>query len=243
MCGRYVVAAPIADLAASFAAIIDDSAAELVPSYNVAPTDRIPIVLERTEHGRRELHGARWGLVPPWTKDLGDKHKRLSARLLINARLETAPESPAYRAAFAKRRCVIPATGYYEWQKLPNGEKQPQFIHAADGATIAMAGLFEWWEDTRLPDDHPDRWGTSTSIITTTPTDRVAAIHDRMPAMLTTDAIPEWLDRRAIDAHEMAEILRTTTPTVAEALAFHPVASDVGNIRNNHRDLIAPSGN
>ncbi|HEY9411199.1 MAG TPA: SOS response-associated peptidase [Jiangellaceae bacterium] len=241
MSGRYVVATPITDLADMFGAAIDDSARDLEPSYNVAPTDRIPIVLERTEDGRRELHGARWGLVPPWTRDLGDKHKRLSARLLINARLETAPASPAYRAAFAKRRCVVPATGYYEWQRLPDGQKQPQFIHATDDSLLAMAGLFEWWEDTRLPDDHPDRWGASASIITTTPTEHFAPIHDRMPALLTHDAIPEWLDRRTTHLHEIAELLRTTTPTVAETIAFHSVGADVGNVRNNHQGLIAPT--
>ncbi|WP_026876043.1 SOS response-associated peptidase [Jiangella gansuensis] len=235
MCGRYVVDASIEDLMDEFAAVAGAGASDLGPSFNVAPTDRVPIVLERTDQppeAGRQLHPARWGLVPPWAKDTAGGAK------MINARLETAAGKPAYRGPFARRRCVVPASGYYEWQRGAGGRKQPFYIHPRDGV-VAMAGLFEWWRDDRLPPDHPDRWVLSASVLTTAPAEHLAHIHDRMPVMLTRDQLAGWLDRGHDDTVALAELARAGTAEVAATLTARPVGPGVGNVRNNHPDLIA----
>ncbi|TDE08612.1 SOS response-associated peptidase [Jiangella asiatica] len=234
MCGRYVVDAGIEDLMDEFAAIAGGDLRDLGRSYNVAPTDAVPVVLERTDQppeATRQLHAARWGLVPPWAKDVSG-----GARM-INARLETVAGKPAYRGPFARRRCVVPASGYYEWQRLAGGAKQPFYIHPG-GGLLAMAGVFEWWRDERLPPDHPDRWVLSASVLTTTPADHLAHIHDRMPAMLSRDQVGDWLNRSNDDTGLLADLARAGTAEVAAALTARPVGLGVGNVRNNHPDLI-----
>lgn len=234
-----MVASSLDDVAAEFEAIISDDLARWEPSFNIAPTDQVPVVLERTADDpatppRREVHTARWGLVQPWAKDLASSAK------MINARLETAATRPAYRAALAKRRCVVPASGYYEWQKLDDGRKQPHFIHPADDGLLAMAGLFEWWPNPDLPPEHPDRWTLTTTILTTTPTPALAPIHDRMPALLTPDQIGDWLDRRTTDSATLTAALTHTTLAVAAGLAARPVSPAVGRVATNHPGLTAP---
>ena len=145
--------------------------------YNVAPTKRIYAVMDHKEE--RELRLLRWGLVPFWAKDV-----KGGARL-INARSETVAVKPAFRAAFAKRRCLIPADGYYEWQTEPDSKaKQPFYIYRTDGGILAFAGLYELWRNQEVPDDHEDAWYWSGTIITTDATDEIGKIHDRTPMVI-----------------------------------------------------------
>ncbi|RIQ20416.1 SOS response-associated peptidase [Jiangella rhizosphaerae] len=235
MCGRYVADASIDDLAAEFDAIAAGSVAELMPSYNVAPTDRVPVVLERTDEppGRtRQLHAARWGLIPSWAKDPG------GGATMINARIETVADKPAFRGPVARRRCVLPARGYYEWQRGSGRAKRPYFIHSG-GGLLAMAGVFEWWRDPSVPADDPRRWVLSASVLTTTPVPGLAHIHDRMPVLLSADVVPDWLDRRNEDAPALLDLARSAAERVGASLEARPVGPEVGNVRNNHAGLLA----
>lgn len=235
MCGRYVADASIDDLAAEFDAIAEGAVAELMPSYNVAPTDHVPVVLERTDEPperTRQLHTARWGLIPSWAKDPG------AAATMINARIETVADKPAFRGPVARRRCVVPARGYFEWQRGTGRAKQPYFIHPKRGL-LAMAGVFEWWRDPSAPADDADRWVLSASVLTTVPVPGLAHIHDRMPVLLTPAEIPDWLDRRNEDAAALLDLARAAAGRVGAGLTARPVGPDVGNVRNNHAGLLA----
>ncbi|WP_197682931.1 SOS response-associated peptidase [Jiangella sp. DSM 45060] len=235
MCGRYVADASADDLAAEFDAIASGAVLELMASYNVAPTDRVPVVLERTDEPperTRQLHAARWGLIPSWAKDPA------GGPPMINARIETVAQKPAFRGPIARRRCVLPARGYYEWRRGPGRAKQPYFIHGDDGP-LAMAGVFEWWRDPSVPDDHPDRWVLSASVLTTTPVPGLAHIHDRMPVLLTAEEIPDWLDRRNEEAAALLDLARSAAARAGAALTARPVGPEVGNVRNNHAGLLA----
>ncbi|WP_116948975.1 SOS response-associated peptidase [Jiangella endophytica] len=234
MCGRYVADTSIDDLAAEFDAIAAGTVAELMPSYNVAPTDRVPVVLERTDEPperTRQLHAARWGLIPSWAKNSG------TAATMINARIETVADKPAFRGPVARRRCVLPARGYYEWQRGAGRTKRPYFIHPA-GGLLAMAGVFEWWRDPSAPADDPHRWVLSASVLTTAPVPGLAHIHDRMPVLLTAEEIPDWLDRSNEDTGALLDLARSAAGRVGTALAARPVGPDVGNVRNNHAGLV-----
>ncbi|WP_343076421.1 SOS response-associated peptidase [Jiangella mangrovi] len=237
MCGRYVADASIDDLAAEFAAIADGSVLELMASFNVAPTDRVPVVLERTDEPperTRQLHAARWGLIPSWAKDASGGAK------MINARIETVGEKPAFRGPVARRRCVVPASGYYEWQRGPggSGRKQAFYIHPPGGAArLAMAGVFEWWRDDSVPAEDPARWVLSASVLTTTPAPELAHIHDRMPVFLTADTLGDWLDRGNEDAAGVLDLARSAAGSVGAGLVARPVGPEVGNVRNNHPGL------
>jgi len=169
MCGRYAVSADVDELTEIFE--IDEVAGPLPgPDYNVAPTDPVPAIMERdrADGRRRVLAEVRWGLVPSWSKDA------TGAARLINARVETLAEKPAFRRAFAARRCLLPADGYYEWYQLPDSKtKQPYFIRPAEGGLLVMAGLYEFW---KAPDG---TWLATTTVITTAAADEVGHIHDR----------------------------------------------------------------
>jgi putative SOS response-associated peptidase YedK len=256
MCGRFVSARKRLELLEEFAVERDAVPADRNPDYNVAPTKRIYAVLDHKEEraarpirsegsgapsggtgGRppeRELRLVRWGLVPSWAKD-----KAGGARL-INARSETVASKPAFRAAFAKRRCLIPADGYYEWQTIEK-VKQPYYIYRTDGGILAFAGLYELWRDAALPDDHEDAWYWSATIITTQATDEIGQIHDRTPMVIAPENWTDWLD----PANNEKELLLTTMrPAMAGpgGLTSHRVATAVNSVRNNGPDLIEPLG-
>ena len=150
MCGRYVAALDPAALVAEFE-VVSPPVESLLVDYNVAPTKRVYVVVDRQDSDipGNALEVARWGLVPSWAKD-----KSMASRM-INARVETVADKPSFRSAFGKRRCLIPANGYYEWSGSP---KQPFYIHAADGAPLAMAGLYEWWRDPSVSEPDPASW-------------------------------------------------------------------------------------
>jgi len=240
MCGRYASSANPDELVEMFQ--VDDVAGDLPPaSFNVAPTDPVPAVLERaardTGEVTRKLRPLRWGLVPSWAKDVS-----IGSRM-INARLETVAEKPAFRKAFAGRRCLLPADGYYEWYLLSDQtdakgkpKKQPFFIHRGDGGLLVMAGVYEYW---KKPDAEPDvdPWVLSCSVITTTATDALGHIHDRMPMVIGADAWASWLDPSLTDADAALELLRVTE---ADQLEAYAVSTQVNSVRNNGAELVLP---
>ena len=245
MCGRYASSRRPEDLAEEFE--IDDASVRetvvepLAPDYNVAPTKEVYAVLtrpptgDRSAEADRQLRVLRWGLVPFWAKDPGIGSK------MINARMETVHEKPAFRRAFAARRCLLPADGYYEWytteQKTKAGKplKQPFFIHPADGSVMAMAGLYEIWRDPTRDEDDPARFLWSCTVLTTRAEDAVGHIHDRMPLLVEPDRYDAWLDPRASDPDDLKKLLVPAAPGRLEA---YPVSTDVNNVRNNGPELL-----
>jgi putative SOS response-associated peptidase YedK len=246
MCGRYAAAKDAQALVEEFEVAVAP-AESLQPDYNVAPTKKVYVVLNRTsdDHGsepepERSLVVARWGLVPSWAKN-----PSIGSRM-INARAETVSEKPAFRRAFAKRRCLVPADGYYEWYlptapAAPVGKggkaiKQPFFIQPADGSSLAMAGLYEWWCDVTRADDDPERWRLTCTVITTTASDEVGHIHDRMPMTIGREDWATWLDAGT----PLAAVSPLLAPAAALRLDAYPVATLVNSVRNNGPVLIEP---
>lgn len=218
MCGRYTLAVSPARLAARFSVT---PPLDLQPRYNIAPTQSVIAVRETTEG--RQLATLRWGLIPSWAKDA-----TIGSRM-INARSETVLEKPSFRAAFRQRRCLIPASGFYEWQTLPTG-KQPFYFTLRDDDLMAFAGLWEQW---RSPD------GTvveSCTILTTAANEIVAPIHDRMPVIIPSDLDARWLDPGA-DIGQLYDLCRTPPPV---ALHCYPVSPAVNQVRNDSEALIQP---
>lgn len=226
MCGRFVSATPPDQVASYFGT--ESPEALLEPSYNVAPTNDVYAVL--ADGSTRHLDAFHWGLVPLWAKDpkIGSK--------MINARAETLADKNAYKAAFKRRRCLIPADGFYEWKKDPDAppkaKKQPFFIHRPDGEPYAFAGLWEVWRGPNK-DQEPLR---SCTIITTSPNDVMASIHDRMPVILPASAWDTWLDRDNDDLDLLGKLLVPADPAVT---VMHPVSTQVNNVRNKGPELVA----
>jgi putative SOS response-associated peptidase YedK len=183
----------------------------------------------------RELRVVRWGLVPFWAKD-----PSIGSRM-INARSETVNVKPAFRRAFARRRCLLPADGYYEWYR-PSGDakaaKQPYYIFRADGAPLAFAGLYELWRDRAFPDDHPDAWLWTSTIITTSAPDELGRIHDRMPMVIEPALWADWLDPGNSDPGDLLGLL---APAGSGGLISRPVSTAVNSVRNNGPRLIEPA--
>ena len=179
----------------------------------------------------RRLTMVRWGLIPSWAKDakIGNR--------LINARLETAHEKPAFRRAFAARRCLLPADGYYEWYGEKKGKKQPFFIHRSDGGLLAMAGLYEIWRDPDKGEDDADRFVWTCTVLTTSAEDDLGRIHDRMPLLVEPQQYATWLDPRVSDADRLRSVLVPAAPGRLEA---YPVSKAVNNVRNNGAELLDP---
>jgi len=227
MCGRYVVATPFRQLAVDFEAAPDpgDAAPDgFEPSYNIAPTARVPVVWQRSEdEGERRLAVARWGLVPSWAKDPG-----VGVRA-FNARVETAAEKPTFRSAFARRRCVLPADGYYEWKKGDGRTKQPMYIRAADGGPLVFAGLYERWRDAE------GRALWSVTVLTGPALGPLAAIHDRRPLVIAPDLVEPWLDGGLREPERIRSLLAIDA---VPAWRAHPVGPQVGNVRNDGPELV-----
>lgn len=227
MCGRYVASMPSAVLADHL--LVDDVRTEaLEPNYNVAPTDPVYAVAENRE-GTRILGSYRWGLVPSWAKDPG-----VGARM-INARAETV--ATKFGKALERRRCLLPADGFYEWEQREIGGKtvkQPWFISRADGAPMVFAGLWEvWWPAGADRDvDEPLR---TCSVITTEANEVVRPIHDRMPVVLDPQVWERWLDRSLTDPGELGAMLRPADPRSIER---REVSTRVNSVRNNGPELL-----
>ena len=243
MCGRYASARKREDLLAEFRIERDRVDESLAPDYNVAPTKPVYAVMTRGSRGdgdsgpqdvARELRVVRWGLVPYWAKDL-----KIGSRM-INARAETVDSKPAFRQAFTRRRCLLPADGFYEWQQVAgNGKtrKQPYFIHRADGGVLAFAGLYEIWRDKSVPEDDPRAWLWTSTIITTRAEDSVGQIHDRMPMVIDPSRWADWLDPEATSPEAVHELL---APAAVTHLTSHAVSTDVNSVRHNGPGLIEP---
>jgi len=236
MCGRFVSASPPDEIAKYFAAEAPLSAAEgAEPNWNVAPTTDIFVVL--SDGGTRRVAAHHWGLVPFWAKDpkVGNR--------MINARAETIATSGAFKHAFKKRRCIVPADGFYEWKKVPGQkQKQPYFIQRPDGEPFAFAGLWEEWKgpgatDAAAPAAEPAERLRSATIITTTPNEAMAAIHDRMPVILPASAWDDWLDP---DNDDLATLGKLLVPAPSSLIVMHPVSTEVNNVRNRGAQLTAP---
>ncbi|WP_430592798.1 SOS response-associated peptidase [Humidisolicoccus flavus] len=238
MCGRFVLEQSSEDLRALFE--IDEYVTELpVPNWNIPPQTQIAVVIEaknrepsaaqssatRSSATHRRLEQAKWGLVPLWAKD-----EKIGARA-INARSETVTSKPMFREAFAKRRALIPADGYYEWQKHADG-KTPFFIHGSE--LLAFAGLYEWW---RRADGS---WLLSTTILTDAAHGKMRAIHDRIPLILPREHWNEWIDPNAPGNDALLENARSATAAFSDELQLHEVDPAVGNVRNNSPHLIEP---
>ena len=218
----------------------DRVAEPLPPDYNVAPTKPVYAVLTRQPRGEgatqdgaaRELRVVRWGLVPSWAKDIS-----IGSRM-INARAETVSEKPAFRAAFARRRCLLPADGYYEWQAPPagtRGPKQPYFICRPDHGPLAFAGLYELWRDRERPKDDADAWLWTATIITTSAPDELGEIHDRMPMVIDPARWADWLDPANTEISDVHALL---VPAAASGLTSYPVSLSVNSVRNNGPELV-----
>ncbi|MDO5533818.1 MAG: SOS response-associated peptidase [Propionibacteriaceae bacterium] len=233
MCGRFAASASVEDIIETFA--IDEVVEEPLPTFNAAPTDAVPAVVERldkeTNQTVRKLVTPRWGLVPSWSKDA-----RGGARM-INARAETVAEKPAFRKAFAARRCLIPADGFYEWTPTtgPGGKpaKQPWFISMTEPGPFVMAGLYEFWKSPE------GAWLTTCTIITTQATDAVGHLHDRMPMVILPEHWAAWLDPTLTDADGVRPLMHA--PQGAE-VTTHPVAPLVNNVRHDGPELVQPIG-
>jgi putative SOS response-associated peptidase YedK len=237
MCGRYATTRSSTDLAALFEAL-DQSGGALAARYNVAPTDPVPVVLRPGSGpgaGQRILAVARWGFLPHWAKD-----PRAGARM-INARAETVATSPGYSRAFASRRALVPADGWYEWRRLPGGGRQAYFLTPADGSVLAMAGVWSrWGAGPAAPPRPPDRGQRpatpvggrvlTVAVITTAATGELAAVHDRMPLLIPPAGWERWLSGDP-------ELVGPDRSGLA-GLELRPVGPAVGNVRNDGPELI-----
>lgn len=238
MCGRFVVAGASSDLVALFDVDLESESIP-APSWNIAPTDPIPIVIDTIPRGEpesepvRRMEAARWGLVPSWAKDVSVGVKA------FNARIETAAEKPTFKTAVTKRRALVPATGYYEW-RTDGDTKTPHFIHMPDGELLVFAALYEWWRNPAAADDAADKWVLSASILTRPSTGSLATIHDRMPVFLSPEIMDDWLDPHTEGSEELLEAVSLAGAAVADFAEFHEVDRAVGSVRNNSPELIAP---
>ncbi|GGW49522.1 DUF159 family protein [Streptomyces xantholiticus] len=242
MCGRYVSTRSPQDLTGLFNVTDWRPEEALAPNWNVAPTDDVYAVLERSPRKGgdeasvlRELRPLRWGLVPSWAKD-----PKIGSRM-INARVETVHEKPAYRRAFAQRRCLLPADGFYEWvqsktERAGKARKQPYYIRPADGQVMALAGLYEYWRNPEVEqEDDTAAWLMTCTVITTEATDAAGRVHPRMPLALTPDHYDAWLDPR----HEDTGDLRALLSRPADGnLDVRPVSTAVNSVRNNGPHLL-----
>lgn len=226
MCGRFTQERPASELAEIFAA--EPLADELGARYNVAPTDEAFVVVQRED--RRAITAYRWGLVPHWATDAK------SASRMFNARAETITASPAFREAFRRRRCIVPVDSFYEW-KREGTVRQPYRVSRVDGRPLALAGLWAGWRDLETKEVR-----RTFTIVTTTPNEAMADLHDRMPVVLDDTLWDRWLiDGRADDTHvDEGELLAMLLPTDTAALRIYPVNRYVNDVRRDGPALIEP---
>ena len=217
MCGRFIIISTPSGIVAKFL-LMDFS---FYTRYNIAPTQDIHGIIYDSELGRRIAHKYAWGLVPHWAKD------KTNAGRMINARAETLSEKASFRAAFKHRRCLIPASGFYEW-KTEGGKKQPYLIRLKDEEIFAFAGIYEHWEKDGESLD-------TAAIITCEPNEFMSLIHTRMPVILNPDNYDEWL---APDNTDIASLSRLFVPCKSSRMNAHRVSNAVSNPRNEGPELI-----
>jgi putative SOS response-associated peptidase YedK len=219
MCGRFTLSHSPEAIAQSFGL---SALPTLTPRYNIAPTQPVPVVRVMPERSEREFTYLTWGLIPSWAKD-----PKMGAKL-INARSETLAEKPSFRTALKRRRCLVVADGFYEWQRSPNG-KQPFFIGLQDHQPFGLAGLWEHWQSADGSEIE------SCTIITTEANELMRPIHDRMPVILRPEHYDRWLD-----PHVESGVQSLLTSYAAEAMIAYPVSSAVNNPRHDAPDCVAP---
>jgi putative SOS response-associated peptidase YedK len=221
MCGRFTLRTSLNLLLQQFAAEVhDDNQLSLFgPRYNIAPTQDILAI--RATDGRREASMLPWGLVPSWAKDLK------SGPPLINARADSLAAKPAFRTAYKRRRCLIPADGFYEWQKIEGGKKQPFYIHRPDNQPFAFAGLWERWSGGPLID--------SCTIVTTDANNTMSKLHDRMPVILAPGDYALWLNPSLEDPGELQHLL---SPCGEDELIAEPVSTHVNRVANDDEKCV-----
>jgi putative SOS response-associated peptidase YedK len=222
MCGRYRLSRRKQIIEEHFDSVSDEE--DWSPRYNIAPTQPVPIIRQHPKEPPRELSLVAWGLIPSWAKDAS------GAARMINARSETAATLPAFRDAFKSRRCLIPADGFYEWQRLGK-IKQPFCFEVEDGKLFAFAGLWERWKNPS------GQWMKTCSILTTTANAVTSPVHDRMPVILNPDAYDLWLDPGFTDVAAASELLK---PYDARLMRSYPVAARVNHVANDDAECCAP---
>lgn len=236
MCGRYASARRDIDLIGDLD-IDETDGVEPALSWNLAPTQDARVVVERPcndnstdpPRTRRQLRTLRWGLVPSWAE-----HPKVGAAM-INARVETVVDKPAFRWAVARRRCLVPADGYYEWLRTPDGGRRPHYLTAS--GPLTFAGLYEFWRDPRRSHDEPERWLASFTILTGPAAAHISYIHDRAPVVIPDGLHADWLDPHLTDT---AEVMRLLDAAPAPDFSAVEVRTSVNNYRNNGPHLIEP---
>ena len=219
MCGRFTLVASPEQLAERFQ--ISEFMIDLVPRYNIAPSQMIPAII--SDQGERRLGFLRWGLIPSWAKD----EKR--SFQMINAKSETIRQKSSFKNLVFRKRCLIPSDGFYEWQTNPEG-KQPMRIRLKGGKLFSMAGLFDTWVSREGQKIH------SCTIITVPANQLISPIHDRMPAILTPEQEDIWLDREEQDGEELQKLLQSFG---SDKMEYYPVSPIIGNFRNDFPACIA----
>jgi putative SOS response-associated peptidase YedK len=221
MCGRFEIHAALEIIGRIFAIAPADVSINYRPSYNAAPTNDVPVILQ---NGKRRLVLCRWGFIPSWSRE------EKTAFALINARAETVAEKPAFSQAFRRQRCIVIADGFYEWRKSGK-TRTPQHIHLKSMQPMGLAGLYNFWTSPE-----GERICTCT-IIVTDANELIAPIHDRMPVILNPDEYDRWLDPGLQEAEALQPLLK---PYPSEELELHEVSSKVNSPKNNSPDLILP---
>lgn len=220
MCGRFTFNSKPEDIKRIFA--VTDIACEPSPSWNIAPTHEVPVIIRHDNRNRLgKLH---WGLVPSWARDLSGAGK------LINARIETVIEKPSFKNAFKKRRCLILANGFYEWRKTEN-KKQPWYFKLPNGGPFAFAGLWETWKGSNGQKHH------SCTILTTVASESIKPVHDRMPVILRPEAVKDWLNPDIRDPDRLKELLHSGK---VDSLKGYPVSNRVNALSFNDPACIEP---
>jgi putative SOS response-associated peptidase YedK len=224
MCGRVRLSSDVSEIRRVFSIPAHRPLPNIAPTWNVAPTDLLPVVRYDAKAGERSLDLMRWGLVPFWAKDIKVGFAN------INAKAEGIESRPAFREAFQRRRCIVPVDNFYEWKKTETG-KQPYAVALADRGLMALAGLWEAWRSSA------GERVLSFAIITTPPNALCAELHDRMPAVLRRDDWPAWLGEEPADAAHLKTVL---SPYPTHEMVCWPVSPRVGKVKNNDASLIEP---
>lgn len=224
MCGRFSSSSKPEQIKKEFKVAVEDPAI-FKPRYNIAPSQMIPVVLDRT--GERIVAQLKWGLVPSWAKDA------LIGSRMINARAETLMEKPSFREAYKSRRCIIPASGFYEWQRAEKGAKQPFYFYLTNKEVFGFAGLWEKWVDKKSGESLE-----TCTIITTEANDVLKPVHDRMPVILQAADYDEWLDTKEANTDKLQKLLAPYPP---DEMSSHAVSRAVNSPTLDSPELIVNS--
>ena len=224
MCGRVRLSSDVSEIKLVFGIPPERPIPNFPPSWNVAPTDTLPVVRYDAKAAQRSLDMLRWGLIPYWAKDIKVGFAN------INAKTEGIESRPTFRKAFERRRCLVPVDNFYEWAKTETG-KQPYALALADRGIMALAGLWENWQSPA------GEWVRSFAIVTTTPNELCAEIHNRMPVVLKPEVWPVWLGEQLADVADLKALM---APYPSDGMIAWPVSARVGSVKNNDPSLIEP---